>query len=62
MKNKFWDTLVSKEEVTISKQSWLAYLQLEPISVMDGVNVTTFNYCKTKASFDNNVKPNFMKN
>ncbi len=61
IKKKLWDTLVSKEETTIFKQSWLAYLQLEPNSVMDCVNVTTFNYCKTKGIFKNNVKHNFLK-
>jgi hypothetical protein len=28
---------------------------------MDCVNVTTFNYCKTKGIFKNNVKHNFLK-
>jgi hypothetical protein len=61
IKKKLWDTPVSKKEATISKQSWPAYPQLEPNSVMEDVNVTTFNCCKTKGSFDNNIEHNFLK-
>jgi hypothetical protein len=61
IKKKLWDTLVSKEEAIISKQSWPAYPQLEPNSVMDGVNVTTINYCKTKGSFKNKIEHIFLK-
>jgi hypothetical protein len=43
------------------QKSWPAYPQLEPNSVMDGVNVTIVNYCKTKGSFDNKVEHNFLK-
>ncbi len=61
IKGKLWDTPISGEEPTISRQSWPEYPQHELDSFVDGANVTTLDCCRTEGSFDIDFEQSFRQ-